>query len=133
MNNKLLYDQCGSMAYSPPEIIIQKPYFGLYVDIWSLGIVLYALVLGGFPFYDINIINMKNKIINGKLKFPKSLNNNIRDLILIMLCRVPEKRAQIYDVLDHIWLLDDDSDDDDDNNNIDIIDDNCGCFKMDLD
>jgi len=99
-----LGDMCGSMAYSPPEIVMHVPYDGTAADMWSLGIVLYTLLLGGFPFYAQDPALMKDQITHGKLRFPKWLSLSARQLIVAMLHRHPEHRACIYDVQDHPWL-----------------------------
>lgn len=110
-----LGDMCGSMAYSPPEIVNHVPYEGTAADMWSLGIVLYTLLLGGFPFYAADPQQMKEQITHGKLRFPKWLNPSARELIVSMLHRHPEHRSSIFDVQEHPWLsppskpLDDDS------------------------
>lgn len=65
---------------------------------WSLGIVLYALLLGGFPFYADDPLLMRDQILSGKLRFPKWLSMPARELIVSMLHRHPERRADIFDV-----------------------------------
>jgi len=99
-----LGDVCGSMAYSPPEIVMQVPYDGTQADIWSLGIVLYALLLGGFPFYAQDPALMKEQITRGKLRFPKWLSASAKELIISMLHRHPDHRAGIFDIQEHAWL-----------------------------
>ena len=99
-----LGDMCGSMAYSPPEIVMHVPYDGTSADIWSLGIVLYTLLLGGFPFFAQDPATMKTQITHGKLRFPKWLSAAARELIVSMLHRHPEHRACIYDVQESAWL-----------------------------
>ena len=99
-----LGDVCGSMAYSPPEIVLQVPYDGTQADIWSLGIVLYALLLGGFPFYAQDPALMKEQITRGKLRFPKWLGASAKELVVSMLHRHPDHRAGIFDIQEHPWL-----------------------------
>jgi serine/threonine protein kinase len=101
-----LADMCGSMAYSPPEIVMQVPYDGTAADIWSLGIVLYTLLLGGFPFYSNDPAQMKDQIAKvGKLRFPKWLGQPAKELIMSMLHRHPDHRVGIFDVQEHRWLV----------------------------
>jgi serine/threonine protein kinase len=100
-----LGDVCGSMAYSPPEIVMHVPYDGAMADMWSLGIVLYTLLLGGFPFFAQDPALMKDQITHGKLRFPKWLSSSAKELIVSMLHRHPEHRSCIYDVQEHPWLI----------------------------
>ena len=102
-----LGDMCGSMAYSPPEIVMHVPYDGTLADMWSLGIVLYTLLLGGFPFYAVDPASMRKEITHGKLRFPRWLSASARHLIVSMLHRHPEHRACIYDVQESEWLASD--------------------------
>ena len=44
---------CGTPSYMSPELMARKNYYGHLVDIWALGIILYILVVGVFPFKGI--------------------------------------------------------------------------------
>lgn len=48
--NKLLNFFCGTPSYMPPEIVLKKDYLGEFADIWSIGILLYTILCGYFPF-----------------------------------------------------------------------------------
>ena len=52
--NKLLSTACGSPCYAAPEMIAGKKYIGPLADMWSLGVILFALVCGYLPFEDQN-------------------------------------------------------------------------------
>ena len=64
---------CGSPCYAAPEMIAGKRYFGSQVDIWSCGVILYALICGYLPFEDPNTSNLYKKITAGEFKMPKFL------------------------------------------------------------
>jgi serine/threonine protein kinase len=51
--NKPLNFFCGTPSYMPPEIVLKKDYFGCQADIWSIGILLFTLLCGSFPFRGI--------------------------------------------------------------------------------
>ena len=50
--NDLLKDQRGSPAYISPDVLSGKPYLGKPSDMWALGVVLFTMLYGQFPFYD---------------------------------------------------------------------------------
>lgn len=57
-----LYTCCGSPAYAAPELVAGKTYLGPAADIWSMGVMLYALLCGFLPFDDDNLGNLYKKI-----------------------------------------------------------------------
>ena len=65
---------CGSPCYAAPEMIAGKKYTGLKSDIWSSGVVLYAMVCGFLPFEDPKTSNLYKKILAGDYKIPKFLS-----------------------------------------------------------
>ena len=52
---QFIKEQCGTPAYIAPEIIIDKGYEGFYADLWSLGVLLYVMISGTFPFTADNL------------------------------------------------------------------------------
>ena len=94
---------CGSPCYAAPEMIAGKRYFGSHVDIWSCGVILYALICGYLPFEDPNTHQLYKKILSGEFKIPKSLSTEAADLLHKILNTDPEKRFQIADIRQHIW------------------------------
>ncbi|ODM90143.1 Serine/threonine-protein kinase 40 [Orchesella cincta] len=69
-DNDLLKDQRGSPAYISPDVIIGKPYLGKPSDMWALGVVLYTMVYGQFPFYDQSPTGLFRKIKTGEFQIP---------------------------------------------------------------
>ncbi|XP_059730044.1 maternal embryonic leucine zipper kinase isoform X2 [Haemorhous mexicanus] len=65
---------CGSPAYAAPELIQGKAYIGSEADIWSMGVLLYALLCGFLPFDDDNVMAVYRKIMRGKYSIPKWLS-----------------------------------------------------------
>ena len=62
-------------------MIAGQRYHGSQVDIWSCGVILYALICGYLPFEDPNTANLYKKILNGEYTIPKAPTENARDLI----------------------------------------------------
>lgn len=67
---ELLKTACGSPCYAAPEMIASKKYNGLEVDIWSCGVILFAMVCGYLPFEDSNTSQLYKKILSGEYVLP---------------------------------------------------------------
>ena len=79
--NILLKTPCGTTTYAPPEMHKGQKYYGLLSDIWSSGVVLYAMIYGYLPFCDDdNEININN-IITGNYELDNHASENVRYLI----------------------------------------------------
>ena len=72
---------CGSPNYAAPEVISGKSYGGVEVDIWSCGVILYAMVCGSLPFDDDSMTCLFNKIKEGKFYMPNYISLEVKDLI----------------------------------------------------
>jgi 5'-AMP-activated protein kinase catalytic alpha subunit len=99
-----LKTSCGSPNYAAPEVISGKLYAGPEVDVWSCGVILYALLCGTLPFDDENIPNLFRKIKGGIYTLPSHLSPGARDLIPRMLVVDPMKRMTIPDIRLHPWF-----------------------------
>lgn len=100
-----LRTSCGSPNYAAPEVISGNLYAGAEVDVWSCGVILYALLCGTLPFDDESIPNLFKKIKSGMYSLPSHLSQSARDLILRMLVVDPMKRISIAEVRQHPWYL----------------------------
>lgn len=99
-----LYTSCGSPTYAAPELIMGDKYLGSEIDIWSLGVLLYALLCGFLPFDDSRIENLYKKILDGDYDEPEWLSQSSRRLIRAMLQTDPKKRINIKDLCSHPWI-----------------------------
>ncbi|XP_023563473.1 testis-specific serine/threonine-protein kinase 4 isoform X3 [Octodon degus] len=96
---------CGSFAYSCPEILRGLPYNPFLSDTWSMGVILYTLMVAHLPFDDTNL----KKLLRGTQKevtFPPNhaISQECKSLILQMLCQAA-KRATILDIIKDPWVL----------------------------
>ena len=96
-----LKTSCGSPNYAAPEVIRGDLYAGTEVDVWSCGVILYALLCGSLPFDDEDIPNLFKKIKNGIYTLPGHLSKLSRDLIPRMLVVDPMKRMTIPEIRQH--------------------------------
>ena len=106
--DKLLETSCGSPHYAAPEIVSGIPYHGFASDVWSCGVILFALLTGRLPFdeEDGNIRNLLLKVQSGKFEMPDNdeISNEAQDLISKILVVDPKKRISARDILKHPLL-----------------------------
>jgi serine/threonine protein kinase len=87
-----------------PEIVKRKDYLGKPVDLWSMGVVLYALLCGRFPFSAKTYPELYKKIARGLFSIPDTLSHSARDLIKSLLVLDPEQRYTLPQAKAHPWL-----------------------------
>ncbi|XP_004345488.1 5'-AMP-activated protein kinase catalytic subunit alpha-2 [Capsaspora owczarzaki ATCC 30864] len=115
-----LKTSCGSPNYAAPEVIsgnvrtVSPPrspprrgrlYAGPEVDIWSCGVILYALLCGKLPFDDEFIPNLFKKIKGGIFSLPSHLSDQTKDLLSRMLHVDPLKRATLEEIISNPWFV----------------------------
>ncbi|KAI9187702.1 serine/threonine-protein kinase gin4 [Blastocladiella emersonii ATCC 22665] len=103
-SGKMLETSCGSPHYASPEIIKGIKYDGALSDIWSCGVILYALLSGNLPFDDENIRRLLSKVKTGKFYMPPHISPDAQDLIARMLHVEPDQRLRMADVVAHPWF-----------------------------
>lgn len=102
--DSLLLTSCGSPTYAAPELIQGVKYHGSEVDIWSMGVILYALLCGCLPFESDNIDELFRKILRGKYIEPGWLSSGSKRLLRRMLCVDPLKRIRVSELIDDPWI-----------------------------
>nr|XP_043627467.1 serine/threonine-protein kinase tricornered-like [Erigeron canadensis] len=105
----LAYSTVGTPDYIAPEVLLKKGY-GMECDWWSLGAIMYEMLVGYPPFYSDEPMSTCRKIVNWRthLKFPEEakLSPEAKDLICKLLCNV-EKRLGTkgaYEIKAHPWF-----------------------------
>ena len=103
---EFLETPCGSPGYAPPEMILGKKYEGILTDIWSCGIILFAMMFGYLPFDDYDEEKLYRKIINGKYEYPKDItvSEEAKNFINSILVVNPKYRANINDIKNNKWF-----------------------------
>ncbi|XP_013168003.1 PREDICTED: 5'-AMP-activated protein kinase catalytic subunit alpha-2 [Papilio xuthus] len=104
LDGEFLRTSCGSPNYAAPEVISGKLYAGPEVDVWSCGVILYALLCGTLPFDDEHVPTLFRKIKSGIFPIPEYLNKSVVSLLCMMLQVDPMKRATIEDVKKYDWF-----------------------------
>ena len=102
--NELLITACGSPCYAAPEMINGERYYGLKADIWSSGIVLYAMLCGYLPFEEVDNEKLYKKITEGKFKTPNFLSDSAKDFLHRILNVDPRSRITIPQMKKHPWF-----------------------------
>ena len=102
---KLLSTPCGSPCYASPEMVSGKQYNGIKIDVWSTGIILYAMLCGYLPFEDKDNTVLFQKILECKLIFPKYITEPAKDLMEKILVTDPDKRITIEQIKQHPFYL----------------------------
>ncbi|XP_062906273.1 serine/threonine-protein kinase SIK2-like isoform X2 [Mobula hypostoma] len=103
-HGEMLSTWCGSPPYAAPEVFEGKDYEGPHLDVWSLGVVLYVLVCGSFPFDGPTLPVLRQRVIEGHFRVPFFLSEDCEDLIRRMLTVDPLKRISIPEIKLHCWL-----------------------------
>ena len=100
----IIKEQCGTPAYIAPEVISNEGYQGFYIDHWSLGILLYAMLTANVPFKAKNMEELLEVIRTKRVAFPVKLSETAMDLIKSLLKLNPRERLSIPEILSHPWM-----------------------------
>lgn len=102
---EIMREQCGTPAYIAPEIIRDRGYQGFKADLWSAGVVLYAMLYGTVPFKANNMQDLHKLILQAKYNLKEEISEPAKHLLRALLEPDPAKRFTIRQVLTHPWML----------------------------
>lgn len=97
---------CGTLDYLPPEMVEGRDH-DKYVDVWSLGVLLYEFLFGGPPFEAEGHQATYRRISRVDLRFPArpEVSEDAKDLIRRFLVKEPHLRIPLKDVPKHPWVI----------------------------
>ena len=105
-NNNLVETPCGSPCYASPECLSGKPYDGFTTDIWSLGVIIYAMLTGQLPWTKRNQAQLFAQIKRGEYSLPSFLSPEAQGFISGLMTVDIHQRLTIQQAIDHPFLRD---------------------------
>jgi len=105
----MMQTACGTPGYVAPEILqTSDTGYGKEVDMWSVGVITYILLCGFPPFYNENVAELFESIINADFDYPSDywdhISDDAIDFIDNLLVADPAKRMTATSALQHSWL-----------------------------
>ncbi|KAJ0062622.1 hypothetical protein NL108_004231, partial [Boleophthalmus pectinirostris] len=101
--NEKHFTMCGTPNYISPEVATRSAH-GLESDVWSLGCMFYAFLMGRPPFDTDTVKHTLSKVVLGEYEMPTHVSVEAQDLIHQLLQRDPAQRPSLSAVLDHPFM-----------------------------
>ncbi|KAF7224758.1 serine/threonine-protein kinase BRSK2 isoform X7 [Nothobranchius furzeri] len=105
VGDSLLETSCGSPHYACPEVIRGEKYDGRKADVWSCGVILFALLVGALPFDDDNLRNLLEKVKLGVFHMPHFIPPDCQNLLRGMIEVDASKRLTLEVIQKHTWYI----------------------------
>ncbi|KAJ8284244.1 hypothetical protein COCON_G00030940 [Conger conger] len=103
VGDSLLETSCGSPHYACPEVIRGEKYDGRRADVWSCGVILFALLVGALPFDHDNLRQLLEKVKSGVFHMPHFIPPDCQALLRGMIEVNPDKRLTLEAIQNHTW------------------------------
>ena len=99
---------CGTPSYMAPEIVNKEKYIAQYSDIWSLGVLFYAMIYGRFPFRAREQDELFERINQANVIYPSyiEVNENVKNLLRKIFVVIPTQRLSLNEILNELEILD---------------------------
>ncbi|CAJ2654398.1 unnamed protein product [Trifolium pratense] len=104
-DNDMLRRSPGTPVFTAPECILDITYSGKAADTWAVGVTLYCMVLGDYPFLGDTLQDTYDRIVNTPIVLPNDLNPRLKNLIEGLLCKDPRQRMTLADVAADSWVI----------------------------
>ncbi|XP_033827740.1 serine/threonine-protein kinase BRSK2 [Periophthalmus magnuspinnatus] len=105
VGDSLLETSCGSPHYACPEVIRGEKYDGRRADVWSCGVILFALLVGALPFDHDNLRQLLEKVKSGVFHMPHFIPPDCQSLLKGMIEVNPDKRLTLEAIQKHAWYM----------------------------
>ncbi|URD97421.1 hypothetical protein MUK42_28268 [Musa troglodytarum] len=106
-DNDVLWRSPGTPVFTAPECCLGLTYHGKPADTWALGVTLYCMIFGQYPFLGDTLQDTYDKIVNSPLIIPDEINPQLRSLLEGLLCKDPQNRFTLRVVSEHPWVVGD--------------------------
>ncbi|XP_065865876.1 serine/threonine-protein kinase GRIK1 [Euphorbia lathyris] len=98
----------GTPVFTAPECCLGLTYHGKAADTWAVGVTLYCMILGHYPFLGETLQDTYDQIVNNPLVLPNEMNPQLRSLLEGLLCKDPQQRMTLDAVAQHSWITGED-------------------------
>ncbi|KAK4483160.1 hypothetical protein RD792_010340 [Penstemon davidsonii] len=95
----------GTPVFTAPECCLGLIYHGKAADTWAVGVTLYFMVLGKYPFLGETLQDTYDKIVNNPLLLPEEMNPLLKNLLEGLLCKDPRQRMTLENAAEHAWVI----------------------------
>ncbi|PSR95183.1 Serine/threonine-protein kinase [Actinidia chinensis var. chinensis] len=95
----------GTPVFTAPECCLGLTYHGKTADTWAVGVTLYCLVFGKYPFLGDTLQDTYDKIVNNPLSLPDRMDPLLKNLLEGLLCKDPRERMTLGAVAEHAWVI----------------------------
>ncbi|XP_021645227.2 serine/threonine-protein kinase GRIK2 isoform X2 [Hevea brasiliensis] len=98
----------GTPVFTAPECCLGLTYHGKAADTWAVGVTLYCMILGQYPFLGETLQDTYDKIVSNPLVLPNEMNPQLKNLLEGLLCKDPKQRMTLDSVASHSWVIGED-------------------------
>ncbi|BAS86023.1 Os03g0711300, partial [Oryza sativa Japonica Group] len=106
-DDDLLWRSPGTPVFTAPECCQGSAYHGRAADTWAVGVTLYCMITGHYPFLGDTLQETYDKIVNDPVQIPDNMNPQLADLLERLLCKDPANRITLQAVGEHPWVAGD--------------------------
>ncbi|RLN39062.1 serine/threonine-protein kinase GRIK1-like [Panicum miliaceum] len=106
-DDDMLWRSPGTPVFTAPECCQGSAYHGRASDTWAVGVTLYCMISGHYPFLGDTLQETYDKIANDPVQIPGDVNPQLADLIQRLLCKDPGDRITLQAAAEHPWVVGD--------------------------